>query len=196
MKIFFLFFFIVVTMKTEDLFAQIKPTSDTIPENGIYMTYQDFLTHKISQGFDKKDEGYKIKLPKLYIVKITTPVSTTRIDLRHVWGFRKNREDWIYKNKELYQVLNHDGIWIYSQIVLGGEGGNDTYYYFSKTATSEIIWLSRKKIREAYSNDSDFLSALNLLKWYQPIDSNIPPNGQMRVVELYNICHRLKLRNL
>lgn len=58
--------------------------------------------------------------------------------LNDIWGFRENGEDWICRNGELYEVVNHEGIWIYQKQNISDENGS-SYYYFSESPTSNII---------------------------------------------------------
>lgn len=188
MRVYLLFFVILMMAKVEILWAQNQTLKDTIPDNGVYNSLQDFQSQRLNYSFPNKKEGYQLKLPRLNTIKITTPNLTARIDLRTVWGFRQNGHDWVFRNGELFEILNHEGLWIYQKSVVDDSGNHDLYY-FSKSPDSEIIWLSRKNIKEVFANDSAFVSALELLKWNQPIDTMIPPNNKLRIVELYIMSH-------
>jgi hypothetical protein len=183
-------FFVILLMNIISIRAQSSIVKDTIPDYGIYNSLQDFFSHKLIYSFSKKEKGCKLKQPKLYIAKIITPNFSKIVDLRDVWGFRASGSDWRYKQGDLFEVVNHEGIWIYQKTIID-DGGSNILYYFSKSPDSEIIWLSRKKLKEAYTDDQEFLRVLGLLKWNQSIEKTIPPNGNLRIVELYKVAHKM-----
>jgi len=194
MKIYFFIVIILLMMKTGIVFSQNHQVTDTIPDNGVYNLLSDFLNHKLSFGFANKQKGYKFKQPRLNIIKINSPNLKTRINLRNVWGFRQNNHDWIFRQGQLFEVVNHEGIWIYQKTIVG-EGGNTSFYYFSKSSESEIIWLNRKNIKEIFYDDKAFLELLSRLKWTQSIEKIIAPSGKLRVVELYLAAHKVGVHN-
>ncbi|MEA5259528.1 hypothetical protein VB264_17150 [Arcicella aquatica] len=188
MRVYLLAFVILMMTNGEVLLGQNLTSKDVIPDNGVYHSLQDFNLHRLSYSFQNKKEGYQLKLPRLNTIEIKMPNLTTRIYLRNVWGFRQNGHDWVFRNGELFELLNYEGLWIYQKSVLDDSGNHDLYY-FSKSPESEIIWLNRKNIKEVFAKDTAFVNALELLKWSQSIDTVIPPNNKLRIVELYKISH-------
>lgn len=160
-----------------------------LEDNGIYLNLNDFLNKQLTYPFPSKKDGYKLKQPKLHFIKIHTPEQTIQIDLRTIWGYRENGNDWILRNGQLYELINHEGIWVYKQTVIN-DGGFKDLFYFSQDGQSELFWLDYKNLKSVYHQDSAFLKALEDVKWFQSIDFYNLKNHKLEIVNIYQSAHK------
>lgn len=160
-----------------------------LPNNGVYSTLTDYLNKHLIYSFPQKKDGYKLRQPRVSIIKITTPAETVRIDLRTIWGYRENGSDWVYRNGELYELINHDGIWVYKQSVIS-DGGFRDLFFFSKDGNSELFWLDYKNLKTVYYSDKEFLKALEDVKWFQSLDFYNLRNHKLEIVNIYQSSHK------
>lgn len=175
------------------------PAQRTINENlnGVYLTLDDYLHHHLTHSFVSNTKGYHFRFPNMARIKLKTPDSTYVYELTQIYGYCENGTNWCYRSGELVEIMGYqsvgfisfEGLWLYRSHNWS-ESSSDYTYYFSKTPTGELIWFTRKKIRNAYKNDMNFLNLLGKVKWNRLL-YNSSKTGQPLLLEIYATSHQL-----
>jgi hypothetical protein len=171
--------------------------SDYDDLNGVYLTPDDYLHRHLVHSFITKTKGYHLRTPRMNRIKLITPDSTYSYDLTQVYGYCEDGINWCYRSGELVEIMgyqsvgfiSYEGLWLYRRHEWS-ESGNSYTYYFSKSATGELVWFTRKKIRKAYKNDVSFLNLLSKVKWNRVL-YNSDKTGQPLLLEIYATSHQL-----
>lgn len=167
------------------------------PNNGVYLTVDDYIHHRLVHEFNDKREGFNLRTPRMNRIKIKTPDSTYQYDLTTVFGYRQAGRDWCYRSGELVEIigykslelLSYEGLWLYRRRDWSELSPNYTYF-FSKHPTGELSWVSRKKVKEAYKKDTEFMSLLNQVRWSRILDTS-SKTGRPLLLDIYAVAHQL-----
>lgn len=178
------------------LYAQL-PTS--LPTNGVYLTLDDYLHHRLTHPFMNKTKGFHVRLPKMNRLKLITPDSTYTYKLTEIFGYREEGYDWCYREHQLVEIVSYyalspsstDGLWLYRRHDWG-EGSTNFTYFFSKNHLDTLRWLSKKKIKEAYKNDFDFLNLLQKVRWKRILDTSTTTHKPL-LIDIYATAHQTPL---
>ena len=128
---------------------------------GLYLTFKDFLSHKLSYESDGGD-GNKINLHDVFgsdkIVVIQNGQKQV-LSKNKVWGYRLDGKDYRFFNDEAYRIIDTDGFYIYGHNtpVPAGKGIKESEsFYFSLTPESTIKALSIDNLESAFPKDTKF----------------------------------------
>ena len=165
--------------------------------NGVYLTLDDYLHHHLTHSFISKSKGFHLRFPNMSRIKVKTPDSTFTYELTQIYGYCEEGKNWCYRSGELVEIMgyqsvgfiSYEGLWLYRRHEWT-ETGNGYTYYFSKNPTGELIWFTRKKIKEAYKNDVKFLNLLSRVKWNRLLYHS-SKSGQPLLLEIYATSHQL-----
>ncbi|WP_420148271.1 hypothetical protein [Spirosoma sp.] len=157
------------------------------PDNGVYLSAIDFAKHKLTDGFDSGQPGYRIRQETFQpTLKIDQPnASEEKIPLSALWGERKDGVDYRSFDGDLYRVEHSDRIYIYSKptpawMAMGGLAHTPTLYYFSRKADSPIHLITSQNLEDIYYDQPDKLAQFD-----QVDDLNNPANQANFVVRLF-----------
>jgi hypothetical protein len=130
---------------------------------GIYLTYKDFETGKLTNGFKPNQNNYSLwplGFFKHKDIELVTPDATTVYHRSEIWGYtdHKGRLVRVFNNKH-YKVLCDQGLIVYIIYSL-----TRATYHFSKSPNDPIYRLTKKNIRNVYRDNPDLLHRINSTK--------------------------------
>jgi hypothetical protein len=165
--------------------------------NGVYLTLDDYLHHHLTHSFVSKTKGFHLRFPNNSRIKLKTPDSTYEYDLTQIYGYCEEGKNWCYRSGQLVEVIgyqfvefvSYEGLWLYRRHEWS-ESGNSYTYYFSKSSTGELSWFTRKKFRDAFKDDSNFLNLLSKVKWNRLLYKS-SKTGEPLLLEIYATSHQL-----
>lgn len=161
-KLILLMVVLIVSTVRNILFAQ-SADSALSDSAGIYLTYEDFETGKLTNGFKLGQNKHSI-WPQGFFknkdIELKTPDSTFVYKRSDIWGYRDHRGDLIrIFDKHHYNVLCDKEMMIY--IIYSP---TRTSYHFSKTLNGTIYRLTRKNLTTIYADNPEFLDKINSTK--------------------------------
>ncbi len=165
--------------------------------NGVYLTLDDYLHHHLTHAFISKTKGFYLRFPNNSRIKLKTPDSTYVYELTQIYGYCEEGKNWCYRSGQLVEVVgyqfvefvSYEGLWLYRRHEWS-ESGNSYTYYFSKSSNGELIWFTRKKFRDAFKEDANFLNLLNKVKWSKLLYKS-SMTAQPLLLEIYATSHQL-----
>jgi hypothetical protein len=145
-------------------FGFIQQSNAQKQRKGLYLTYADFLSHKLSYTEDPaKPNGNKIAIHEfLGMNKVTVNGrgKTLVFDKGKLFGYHdEGGNDYRFAANRAYQVIDTGGFYIYSydKLIQQGKGPKPTrVYYFSKTISSPLLPLTFKNIENAFQGNRKF----------------------------------------
>ncbi len=159
--------------------------------NGIYLNAADAEQDQLLFAFDAPDKTYRIKEHpwKAGYLKITMPDTVATVGRADYWGYRQDGKMYRLHRRFKYEVVAREGdLWIYTL-----RFSRNREYYFSRTASGQVLPLNRRKLRQAFEDDPQFVHLL-ALRPRKSLESQIPPGKRLTVIELYT--HSLASRRL
>jgi hypothetical protein len=146
----------------DDLLAQ-SSVSMTNNSAGIYLTYEDFETGKLTNEF-KSYQSHSFLWAQGFFEKknilLKTPDTTIIYKRSDIWGYTDHKGRLMrVHNKQHYKVLCDKGLIIY--IIYSP---TRTSYYFSKTLNDPICRLTRKNLTTIYADNAEILLKIHLTK--------------------------------
>tara|TARA_R110002049_G_scaffold93484_4_gene231075 strand:+ start:225 stop:788 length:564 start_codon:yes stop_codon:yes gene_type:complete len=157
-----LLFFLIVITGNNNLIAQ-SSYSTTTDSAGIYLTYEDFETGKLTNGFKPHQKNYSL-WPQGFFknkdVELKTPDTTIIYKLPDIWGYtdHKGRLIQVFDNRH-YKVLYDKGLIIY--IIYSPTKAS---YHFSKTLNDPIYRLTKRNLTTIYADNPEILQKIHPIK--------------------------------
>ena len=140
------------------------------PDNGIYLSSADFSTHKLTDGFDSNQPGYRLREETFQqTIKIDQPnAPEAKFPLSTLWGERKAGVDYRNFDGDEYRVEHTDRLFIYSKpatnwMTTGGTAYPTTLYYFSREANSPIHLITSTNLEDIFYDQPDKRAAFDKL---------------------------------
>lgn len=138
-------------------FGLIQTSSAQKQSGGLYLTYNDYLNHKLSYTQDK------INVHEFIGMKNVTVISNGKkviIPKNQLFGYRdSNNNDYRFNDGKAYQIIDTTGFYIYSydKLVQQGKGPKPTrVYFFSKKTDDTILPLTAENIAVAFPENTKF----------------------------------------
>ena len=130
---------------------------------GIFLTYEDFETGKLTDGFKPYQKNYSLwpqGFFKYKDIEMKRPDTTMVYKRSDIWGYtdHKGRLIRIFNNNH-YKVLCDTGLIVY--IIYSP---TRTLYHFSKTLNDPIYHISRRNLRAVYKDNAFLLQRINSTK--------------------------------
>lgn len=153
---------LIVITGNSNLIAQ-SSYSKANDSAGIYLTFEDFETGKLTNGFKPYQKNYSL-WPQGFFknkdVELKTPDTTIIYKLPDVWGYTNHKGNLIrvFDNHH-YKVLCDNGLIVY--IIYSPTKAS---YHFSKTLNDPINRLTKKNLTAVYADNSDLLNRINSIK--------------------------------
>ncbi|MFD2570752.1 hypothetical protein ACFSUS_08925 [Spirosoma soli] len=154
---------VLAAMISLPIVSQAQQATDFVPfpDNGVYLSANDFTHHVLTDGFDNQP-GYSLREEMFKpVVKVTQPNGeAVEIPDAKLWGERKQGADYRFFQGDLYRVEHADRIYIYSKpadmsIAGGGNSNSSTLYYFSRKANSPIHLITADNLEDIYYDQPD-----------------------------------------
>jgi hypothetical protein len=152
--------FIILVIAYSICYAKAQEASKTVEDSGLYITYTDFLNHKISYTGDRLSLNNIFGSNKITVITNNQKKSLLKKD---VYGFHDTKEgDYRFYNNELYKVMDSgEGFSLYyafkPEEINKGKGLVKTdEYFFSITGNSEIYLLTMNNLKKAFPDNNKF----------------------------------------
>ncbi len=160
--------------------------------NGLYLTYTDYLNHKLSYSADNR-AGSKIIIHEFIGQKDVTVIDGGKkqnIAKSELFGYRVNNNDYRFYNDKAYQIVDTTGFYIYSydKLIQQGKGPKPTrIYYFSKKTDTEILRLTPENIAKAFPKNQMFKYMVEVeAKSDIKLDAYDTQSDEYKIKELYS----------
>lgn len=131
--------------------------------NGLYLTENDYVNHKVSYSYDPKSEqGNKIILHDFLEGKNVTVVINGKKQILpkdQLFGYRKDGVDYRFNGNKAYEIVDTEGFYLYQHERLEHQGKGlkpVAVFYFSTKANSEILQLTERNIDKAFAANYKF----------------------------------------
>lgn len=157
-----------------------------IAANGIYLTEDDFVHHKLIMAFEKNDkQGMRFRTPLTHNRElwVKTKDSTYKFFNDDIWGYRENNNDERIYSDEDYKVEYIGKIIIYSTPSDPTTEGTSWTSYFSRDLHSPVHELSKKNLIETYHDNPHFVERIKKLNWTQSIFKINKETGEYRFID-------------
>ena len=169
----------------------IKNSSAQIQSNGLYLTYKDFINHKLSYGSDEPKKTKIILHEFLGGSKVTVINNGTKqtFSKSHEFGYRENNHDYRFQGNKSYEIMDTDGFCIYQRdkLVQGRKGLEPASMgYFSTKANTAIMQLTQQNISIAFASNYKFRNMVQAeFKSDQELDNYDKALNKYEIKELY-----------
>jgi len=123
---------------------------------GLYLTYDDYVHHKLSYSGDKVNLHEFLGQGSIVIV---SNGKKTILSKQQVYGYHNNGADYRYFNKVAYQVLDTRGFYLYSldKLTQVGKGPKPVQaLYFSTKADATILALTETSLERVFATNQKF----------------------------------------
>ncbi len=161
-KLLVLLFFLIAMTGSNRLFVK-SSYSMSNDSAGVYLTYEDFKTGKITNGFkpnQKNSTLWPLGFFKNKDIELKTPDTSKVYKRDSIWGYSDHKGRLIRVfNKRHYNVLSDKGLIIY--IIYSK---TKTSYHFSKTLYAPVYRLTKKNLATVYADNPDLLQKINSIK--------------------------------
>ena len=163
----------IATLVTLPFLSRAQQNTELVamPDNGVYLSANDFANRVVADGFDDSQPGYHLRDETLKnAVKITRPnEQALEIPVSNVWGERKQGTDYRDFDGDIYRVEHADRIYLYSKPVrfsdIGGlTSTSSVQYYFSREANSPIHLITADNLKEIYYDQPERTTAFEQLE--------------------------------
>jgi hypothetical protein len=159
-------------------FNAIHYNAQNFQKSGIYLTYENFKTGKLTNEFNTYQKNYSLWSQGFFRnkdIELKTPDTTVVYKRSDIWGYTDHKGNLIrvFDNHH-YKVLCDKGLIIY--IIYSP---TRTSYHFSKTLNDPIYRLTKKNLATVYANNPDLLQRINFIKkkhwliWVDMKDSSV-----------------------
>jgi len=129
--------------------------------NGLYLTYSDYVNHKLSYGSVVK--GDKIAIHDFLEGNTVTVISNGNkqtIAKNEVFGYRENNHDYRFQDNKAYRIVDTTGgFYLYSHDKLTQQGKGPklvSMVYFSTQADKGILLLTQENVDNAFAQNYKF----------------------------------------
>lgn len=129
---------------------------------GIYYSPADYTNHKLvnvekHQHVKLHDVFYK------HYVELVAYDTTLKFEKDSLFGFvDENRTTYRFHKKEIYPVLHRGALMLYKiQPMATKNGVPDPYYYFSKSASSPVLKLTKTNLAKEFADNPKFIELLD-----------------------------------
>jgi hypothetical protein len=132
---------------------------------GLYLTADDYKTHKLS--FETDGTGStRIQLHAMFggfqVIVIQNGKKQV-FNKSEIFGYRQDGQDYRYFKNSAYRIIDTHGFFIYGYCKLIQQGKNlkdSEFFYFSSNTDDEIKPLTIDNLQSVFSKDTKFLYAI------------------------------------
>lgn len=158
--------------------------------NGLYLTFNDYLNHKLSYGSMVK--GDKIAIHDFMEGSTVTVISNgakQKISKNEVFGYRENNQDYRFQDNKVYQIIDTVGFYIYKHDKLTQQGKGPkpvSTEYFSTNANAKILLLTQQNVDMAFASNYKFRNMVQTeFKNDDQLNEYDPAFNEYKIKELY-----------
>lgn len=162
--------------------------------SGLYLTYQDYLDHKLSYPTDPaKPAGTKVLIHEFIGMKNVTVITDGQkklIPKSGLFGYHdSDNNDYRFCDNKAYQIIDTTGFFIYSydRLIQQGKGPKPTrVYYFSKKNNDTVLPLTAENIEMAFPKNPKFRYLVEVAaKTDNRLDTYDKESNAYKIKELY-----------
>ncbi len=162
--------------------------------SGLYLTYNDYLQHKLSYATDPAgSNGNKIMIHEFIGMSTVTVVSNGKkltLSKSEIYGYHDSyNNDYRFHNNMAYQIIDTTGFYIYSydKLAQQGKGPKPTrVYYFSKKTDEAILPMTAENIAKAFPKNPKFRNMVEVASKYDVnLDAYDAESNEYKIKELY-----------
>ncbi len=131
--------------------------------SGLYLTYNDFIHHKLSYSSDSDNQKNKIVLHEFFggdKVTVTSNGKKQMLLKSQIFGYRdKHNHDYRFYGNKTYQIIDTAGFYLYSneKLVQQGKGPKPTRaFYFSADVNASVLPLTEDYLATAFVKNNKF----------------------------------------
>lgn len=176
-------------------FGLIQQSNAQQQSKGLYLTYNDYLNHKLSYSTDPNNLNKSVIYIHEFIgqsnVTVITNGKKQLIAKSEIFGYHDNNHDYRFYNNLAYQIEDTTGFYIYSHEKLvsqmPGKGPKPTKVsYFSKKIDGEILPLTSENIAKAFPKNTKFRYMIDVAtKSDIKLDAYDYASNEFKIKELY-----------
>ncbi len=151
---------LIIVSVTFGFAQQLMAQSQT---NGLYLTFNDYLHHKLIYSTDPNNpKGNKIYIHEFIGQNKVTVISNGKkliLNKSEIFGYHNNGQDYRFYESRAYQIVDITGFYIYSfeKLVQDGKGPKPVRsFYFSTKIDNEIQPLTSENIARAFPKNPKF----------------------------------------
>jgi len=144
-------------------FGFIKNSSASPKSSGLYLTFNDFVNHKLSYVSDPSGtQNNKIIYHEfLGGGKVTVVNNGKKLVLSkdQVFGYSNGNQDYRFYGNKAYRIVDTNGFYLYSadKLVQQTKGMKPVKtFYFSTKADNELLTLTQENINKAFAANHKF----------------------------------------
>jgi hypothetical protein len=187
-------FKLVITLIIPLTFGFIHGSNAQQQSKGLYLTYNDYINHKLSYTANpKQPNGNKILIHEFMGVGHVTVISNgkkTNMEKSGLFGYHDNYgNDYRFFDNKAYQIIDTSEFCIYSydRLVQEGKGPKaERQYYFSKNAGAEIFVLTPENIAMVFPQNHKFQYMVEVAaKTDIKLDAYDAGSKEYKIKELY-----------
>ena len=175
-------------------FGFIEKSSARKQSCGLYLTYNDYLHHKLSYTADPASTGgTKIFIHEFIGRNNVTVISDGKklvLPKSEIYGYHDSyNNDYRFHDNKAYQIIDTTGFYIYSydKLVQQGKGPRPTrVYYFSKKTDDAMLPLNAENIAKAFTKNPKFRYMVEVASIYDvKLDAYDTESNAYKIKELY-----------
>jgi hypothetical protein len=132
-------------------------------KSGVYLTFNDYLSNKLSYEINCKTEKHTIRLNDFLnqsFIKVIHNDKKIKLQKDRIYGFISCNESLVrFQNKEHYYLVEKGPVWIfYKEVPVTQVKGLklEKQYYFSAKGDEKIIALTINNIKQAFPDNHKF----------------------------------------
>jgi hypothetical protein len=168
-------------------FGLIQTSNAQNKQSGLYLTYSDYVNHKLSYTDGKINKNEFIGSKNVTIV---SNGKKTVLAKDQLFGYHYANNDYRFNDGKAYQIVDTTGFYIYSydKLVQQGKGPKPTtVYYFSKNFDGAILPLTPENIAVAFPKNTKFKNMVELASRSDlKLDAYDAQSNEYKIKELYS----------
>lgn len=168
--------------------VQSPQATQHVPRNGLYRTADEFTHRRITHGFDEGATNcyWKPVKSRCKPTSLQTVDSLLKLDEERYWGVRWQGTDYRIVKGNWYQVVDVDGLVVYELDDAWGMDGGGTTFYFSRSAGSDLHYLTRKELLQTFVDDSSMTAKVKSIRWPYHLLHSSSASRHTKLVDLFH----------
>jgi hypothetical protein len=175
-------------------FGLVEVSNAQKQSTGLYLTYNDYINHKLSYTTDQSNpNGNKLLIHEFIGMSKVTVINNgkkTTIPKSELFGYHdSNANDYRFYENKAFQVIDTTAFYIYSydKLIQQGKGPKPTrVYYFSKKTGDVILPLTAENIAKAFPKNAKFRYMVEVAaKTDIKLDAYDNESNEYKIKELY-----------
>jgi hypothetical protein len=135
-------------------------------QNGLYLTYNDYLNHKLSYGsVVKGDKIANHDFMESGTITVISNGAKQTFSKSEVFGYRENNSNYRFQDNKAYEIIDTAGFYIYKhdKLTQHGKGPKPvSTEYFSTKGNAKIMSLTQKNVDMAFASNYKFRNIVQM----------------------------------